>query len=203
MRITNLTNSRSMIYSSNVYLVLGDWSTLDDVNTLIDVGNDPAVAERIKYIPTGLGKRPIEQVILTHSHFDHAALLPIIRDRFAPVIYAHSPFVGADVVVHDGQRLRCGDRSFEVIHTPGHSDDSICLYGETDGVLFVGDTPVIIRSPDDTHEDRFVAALEQLCRLDVRAIYFGHGDPLLTGVQTALHTSLCNVRLARGENHWS
>ena len=201
MRITNLIQSKSMVYSSNVYLILGDWSAIDDVNTLIDVGNDPAILDQITHAPTGVGKQPIEQVIFTHSHFDHTALLPQIRQRYQPVVYAYSAFIGADEILRDGQILHCGDRYFEVIYTPGHSDDSICLYCQTDGVLFVGDTPVVIRSTDGTHEDRFVAALERLCRLDVRAIYFGHGDPLTVNPRAALLASLRNVRVARGERY--
>lgn len=197
MRISNLTTPKSMVYSSNVYLVLGNWSALDDVNTLIDVGNDPAIFGRIATAPTGVGKQPIEQVIFTHSHFDHTALLPKIRERYNPIVYAHSPFAGADALLTDGQRLHCGDRVFEVIYTPGHSDDSVCLYCQTDGVLFVGDTPVIIRSTDNTYEDRFVNALERLCRLNVRTIYFGHGDPLTSGVADVLQTSLHNVHVAQ------
>jgi glyoxylase-like metal-dependent hydrolase (beta-lactamase superfamily II) len=201
MRISNLIQGKSMIYSSNVYLVLGDWSAIDDVNTLIDAGNDPGILERLTVAPTGVGKHSIEQVILTHGHFDHTALLPTLRELYQPVVYAHSAFVGADEVLRDGQVLHCGDRYFEVIHTPGHSDDSICLYCQTDGALFVGDTPVVIRSTDSTYEDRFVAALERLCRLDVRTIYFGHGDPLTTDAQAALRSSLRNVRIARGDRY--
>ena len=201
MRISNLIQSKSMVYSSNVYLVLGDWSAIDDVNTLIDVGNDPAVLDQIALAPTGVGKQPIEQVIFTHGHFDHTALLPQIRQRYQPVVYAYSAFVGADELLRDGQVLHCGDRYFEVIYTPGHSDDSICLYCQTDGALFVGDTPVIIRSTDGTYEDRFVAALERLCRLDVRTIYFGHGEPLTVNPRNALLSSLRNVRIARGERY--
>ena len=201
MRISNLIQSKSMVYSSNVYLVLGDWSAIDDVNTLIDVGNDPVVLDQIAHAPTGVGKKSIEQVIFTHGHFDHTALLPQIRQRYQPVVYAYSAFIGADEVLRDGQVLHCGDRYFEVIYTPGHSDDSICLYCQTDGALFVGDTPVIIRSTDGTHEDRFVAALERLCRLDVRTIYFGHGEPLTDNPRNALLSSLRNVRIARGERY--
>ena len=51
------------------------------------------------------------------------------------------------------------------------------MMSQEDGVLFVGDTPVIIRSTDGSHEEGFVRALERLCRKDVRAIYFGHGAP--------------------------
>ena len=201
MRISNLIQGKSMIYSSNVYLVLGDWSAIDDVNTLIDVGNDPGILERLTVAPTGVGKRSIEQVVITHGHFDHTALLPKIREVYQPVVYAHSAFVGADVVVKDGQVLHCGDRFFEVIYTPGHSDDSICLYCQTDGALFVGDTPVVIRSTDGTYEDRFVAALERLCRLDVRTIYFGPGDPLTINTHATLLDSLRNVRIARGDRY--
>ncbi|MDY6875186.1 MAG: MBL fold metallo-hydrolase [Chloroflexota bacterium] len=192
----NLTRPQSMIYSSNVYLIRGDWNAIEDVNTLIDVGNDPAVIERIRATPTGVGKKAVEQVILTHGHFDHTALLPAIREAFDPVVYAHSMFVNADRILKDGQTLRCGDRMFKVIHTPGHSSDSICLYCEEDGVLFVGDTPVLIRSSDGSYEEDFVHALERLCRQDVRAIYFGHGDPVTDGGKALMCISLENVRKA-------
>ncbi len=196
MRIANLIQPKSMVYSSNVYLVLGSWSAIDDVNTLIDVGNDPAIVEQLAHAPTGVGKKSVEQVVLTHSHFDHTAFLPKIRELYQPVVYALSAFAGADVVLQDGQLLHCGDRFFEVIHTPGHSDDSICLYCQADGVLFVGDTPVIIRSVNGTYEPRFVQALERLCQKDVRTIYFGHGDPLSENAQAVLLESLHNVRRA-------
>ncbi|CAG0945163.1 partial Hydroxyacylglutathione hydrolase GloC, partial [Anaerolineae bacterium] len=177
MRIINLTESKSMIYSSNAYLILGDWNALDDANTLVDVGNDPTAIEKIRQIATGVGKKAIEQVIITHGHFDHTGILPQMRQAFAPLVYAQSTFVGPDIVMEDGARIKCGDRTFEVIYTPGHSDDSICLYCQTDGALFVGDTPVVIRSNQQTYDARFVNALEQLCHKDVHAIYFGHGEP--------------------------
>jgi glyoxylase-like metal-dependent hydrolase (beta-lactamase superfamily II) len=79
-----------------------------------------------------------------------------------------------------------GDRDFEIVHTPGHSSDSICLYNEAEGVLFAGDSPLLITSPTGTYEAGFLTALEKLCARDVRRIYFGHGAPL---------TERCNERL--------
>jgi len=198
MRITNLAGPQSNTYSSNVYLVRGDYNGMEDVNTLIDVGNDPGVIETIATISTGLAKRSVEQVVLTHGHFDHVGLLPAIRRLFDPVVYAHSPFVGAHHIVRNGDLLRCGDRDFEVIHVPGHSQDSICLYCQEDGVLFAGDTPLMVRSADGTYEEGFIQALQYICRKDVRAIYFGHGDPLLTNCNARLNATLRNVRARSG-----
>ena len=55
MKILNLTE-KSNVYTSNVYFVLGTWNALPDVNTLVDVGRDPAVIEAIKNASTGVGK---------------------------------------------------------------------------------------------------------------------------------------------------
>jgi len=194
MRIVNLTGA-SRTYTSNVYLVTGSFNTLSDVNTLIDAGRDPAVIDRIRSASTGVGKRRLDQVILTHSHYDHVSCLPQIRAEFHPTVYAFSDFLdGVDVSLHGGEHLKAGEVTLEVIHTPGHSHDSICLYGEADGVLFAGDSPLIIRSPGGTYEAQFVRALEKICRKDVRTIYFGHGAPVREDCNRLLWLSLDHVR---------
>ncbi|MGO4881760.1 MAG: MBL fold metallo-hydrolase [Bryobacteraceae bacterium] len=186
MRIVTLENSGE-VYTSQVYLVLGDASRLEDVNTLVDVGQDPAILASIERAPTGVGKWPVEQVVLTHNHSDHTALLPRVREAFHPKVFAFSPNTeGVDSLVRDGDAIKMGDAYFEVIHTPGHSSDSICLYNRAEGVLFAGDTPLLIASATGTYEADFLAALEKVCARDVRTIYFGHGPPL---------TELCNERL--------
>jgi glyoxylase-like metal-dependent hydrolase (beta-lactamase superfamily II) len=119
----------------------------------------------------------VEQVVLTHSHSDHCALLPRVREAFHPKVFAFSPSI-ADVLLRDGDTIKMGDAYFEVIHMPGHSSDSICLYNQTEGVLFAGDSPLLIASLEETHEAGFLAALDKLCARDVRRIYFGHGAPL-------------------------
>jgi glyoxylase-like metal-dependent hydrolase (beta-lactamase superfamily II) len=186
MRILTLANSGNL-YTCNVYLVLGSMSQLHDVNTLVDVGQDPAILASIEQAPTGIGKWPVEQVVLTHDHSDHSALLPRVCDVFHPRVFAFSPNVQAvNCVLRDGDSLRMGDQDFEVIHMPGHSSDSICLYNQNEGVLFVGDSPVLSASATGTYEPEFLAALEKVCARDVRRIYFGHGAPV---------TERCNERL--------
>jgi glyoxylase-like metal-dependent hydrolase (beta-lactamase superfamily II) len=186
MRIVILENSGE-IYTCQVYLVLGSNSRLEDVNTLVDVGQDPAVLASVDRAPTGVGKWPVEQVVLTHGHYDHSALLPQVRAAFHPKVFAFSPNIdGVDCLLRDGDAIKMGDEYFEIIHMPGHSSDSICLYNAVEGVLFAGDSPLLIGSPDGTYEAGFLAALEKICARDVRRIYFGHGPPL---------TEQCNERL--------
>jgi len=193
MRVTNLRDPDGTIYSSNAYLIRGDWNRIEDVNTLVDVGRDPVTMGKIRSIATGVGKRAVEQVILTHAHFDHIGLLPAIRAAFHPEVRAWSSRVAPDLTLKDGDLLRCGDRTFEVIYTPGHSQDSICLYCEEEGVLFVGDTPVVIRSDQGTYEPGFIRALERLCAKKVETIYFGHREPVIAGGHELICASLRNV----------
>lgn len=188
MRVILLENS-GQIYTSNVYLVLGNWSGLGDVNTLIDTGRDPAVLDSLGHAPTGVGKRAVEQVLLTHGHYDHVELVAALRERFQPTVAGFRGSVeGLDRVLEDGDELQAGDQTFEVLHTPGHSSDSICLYCRREGALFAGDAPLLINSGNGTYEEDFAAALKKICARDIRTIYFGHGAPL---------TADCNNRLQR------
>ena len=193
MKIANLTQG-SAVYTSNAYLLTGTWNAIPDINTLIDTGRDPKVIDAIRNSPTGVGKRRLDQVILTHSHYDHASLVPVIKKEFGPVVCGCSPnFEGIGRVLNDGERIRVADLDAVVILTPGHSNDSLCLYCEGEGILFVGDTPVVIQTRDNTYEDAFLHSLERIAALNVTAIYPGHGRPILSDCNELIRQSLANV----------
>ncbi len=178
-------------------MLMGEWKRIEDMNTLVDVGNDPSIIDVIENLNAGVGKKKVDQVVLTHDHSDHTGILPIIKKAFHPKIYAFSPYLeGVDHVLNDGDILHMGDKDFEVLHTPGHSSDSICLYNGEHGDLFVGDTPVTIISPNGAYEESFYHALLRICRKDIRTIYFGHGAPLTQNVPEMLQLPLKNVRLS-------
>lgn len=70
-------------------------------------------------------------IIITHSHDDHVGAMMDIMNKYNCPIY-------------NGNNLADGKHSienfsFEVIHTPGHKDDSITLYFKEDNIMFVGD----------------------------------------------------------------
>jgi len=196
MKIINLTRD-SNIYTSNVYFLLGDRKGMDDVNTLIDVGRDPSIIEKIKRLNTGAGKQRVEKVILTHGHYDHVDLLPAIKDEFHAKAYAFHLFAGVNHLLTDGQTLKLADRCFEIIHTPGHTGDSICLYCEQDGVLFSGDTSLIISTTGGSYMEDFVEALKKVARREIRTIYPGHGEPITEDVKKLIYLSLDNVRKSK------
>ncbi len=140
MRIT-LLHGNQQNYSCNAYLVRGDSNEPEDVNTLVDVGIDGSICGEIENLCTGIGKKKVAQVVLTHGHYDHAAGLGVVVACYHPRVCAFAPGKHVDVLLLDGQCLRLGDREFEVLHTPGHSEDSICLYCARERTLFAGDTP--------------------------------------------------------------
>ncbi len=165
------------------------------MNSLVDAGRDLSILEMIFDIPTGVGKKQVDKIVLTHNHYDHTTMLPNVKKVFNPRVYAYSKTIeGTDHLLKDGDMIKLGDRSFEVIHTPGHSTDSICLYNCDDGVLFSGDTPLSVRTPDSTYEEGFVKALERLCRKTIRVIYPGHGAPVTERCSEMLRESLKIIR---------
>jgi glyoxylase-like metal-dependent hydrolase (beta-lactamase superfamily II) len=84
----------------------------------------------------------VKFAVATHHHSDHAATLwQLARFLDAKVVaYKGSP-LSCDLSVADGDVLRVGGIKAKVLHTPGHTEDSICVFdGEN---LFTGDTLLI------------------------------------------------------------
>ena len=190
MRVLPLKQSGT-IYTSNVYLILGDWNRLEDISGLIDVGRDPAIILDLENTNTGVGKRKLDRVVLTHSHYDHTELLPVIRERFRPQVCALTGTTAAvDCILQDGDEVRLGDQLFKVIAVPGHTADSLALYHRRSGSLFCGDATLLIASAGGSYEEGFVQALEQLCQLDIQIIYPGHGGPVKEHCNARLRASL-------------
>ena len=184
MRILPLFRNDPSDYSCVVYWVLGENNTAADRNTLIDTGsaapgNLAFFLDEMTTRAKGIGKQAVEQVILTHAHFDHTGGLPGLQARFRPDTFAWLPRDGASPV-RDGTALVVGDQAARLIHTPGHSDDSICVFLPETGTLFSGDTLYRISDHHGVDPRTYLESLERLAGLPVRAIVPGHGGPIRT-----------------------
>jgi glyoxylase-like metal-dependent hydrolase (beta-lactamase superfamily II) len=194
LKVLNLTQN-SKIYTSNVFLGTGNWNTINDVNTLIDVGRDIAIIGKIYNSSTGVGKHKVEQIILTHSHYDHIGILALVKKEFNCKVFAFSKSVdGVDQILVGGELLKIGDLFFQVIHAPGHSSDSICLYNRDEKLLFAGDNPIVINTDEGKYDDTYVSVLEALTELPIDKIYVGHGNPICGNCKSILENTLRHIK---------
>ncbi len=167
----------------------------------------------------------LRRVVVTHGHPDHAgsardlaalgaAILvhPADAERLRTtwrdvarrpsrggVFAAMTPEPPTFVPLEDGQVLPMLG-GLRIVHTPGHTPGSVCLYSERDRVLFVGDNlqrrfgrlsfASALYSDDAALSRR---SMSRLLDLDVETIVFGHYAPIETGGAAAL------ARLVRGE----
>jgi glyoxylase-like metal-dependent hydrolase (beta-lactamase superfamily II) len=97
--------------------------------------------------------------------------------------------------VVEGDIVDTGDRSFEVLHLPGHSPGSIGLWEAATGTLFSGDAvydgPLLDELPDSDIA-QYCATMERLLTLPVQVVHAGH-DPSFD--RARLH-ELCRAYLA-------
>ena len=192
MRVIEL--SQAPIYTCRSYLLLGDWNLLGDVNTLIDPGTDGSVINQIETLSTGCGKVPVEQVILTHNHFDHAGGVEIFKQRYGARVYAWNDGKDVDELLRDGQIIKAGDDQLQVLHTPGHSSDSICLYNFTHRILFSGDTQLRIHTAGGAFAQEYIETLRRLSTLRIEMIYSGHDEPIDNNAEGIILETLRNIR---------
>lgn len=190
MKIIPLKRSDG-ICCSNPYLILGDGNRPDDVNTLIDPGNDAFLLDEI--LSTGFGKLSVAQVILTHNHSEQTGVLPLLKERFNARVLASGRGPHVDACLEDGQTLRAGDDLLEVIRIPGQSSDSICLYAPSPGALFSGDTQLRVERTGATYLSGYVEALFTIASRDIATIYPGHDEPIRSDCQELIVRTLRNV----------
>jgi glyoxylase-like metal-dependent hydrolase (beta-lactamase superfamily II) len=87
-------------------------------------------------------KLELKYAVATHHHSDHAATLWQLGRTFDAKIVAHrSSPVPYDLGVDDGDTLKIGEKEVKILYTPGHTEDSICIYDGRN--LFTGDTLLI------------------------------------------------------------
>jgi glyoxylase-like metal-dependent hydrolase (beta-lactamase superfamily II) len=200
----------------NVYAFLVDEPQL----TLIDaglVGSAGRVRRHVERIGRSLDD--LARIICTHAHPDHiGGVRELAGEREVEVLMHPADLDGLSVGLRDavanrnrGQLIAYFTRhpgeakpvvdgqvlpilgGLRVVHAPGHTPGSICLYAERHKLLFVGDTLQVIRGKVTFASRVFSedlplarASVARMADLDVETIAFSHYPPLRDGANEVL-----------------
>ena len=165
----------------------------------------------------------VKNIVATHGHWDHTGEMKKLKSLTAAVVCANKadewmmidpngmviappePIepVKVEIPLVDGSELSVGGITFSVIHTPGHSAGSICLYEANAKILFTGDTLFAgsigrIDLPTGSMEEISKSIPEKIMTLpeDVK-IYPGHG-PGSTLKRERMENQFVQMMLAEG-----
>jgi hydroxyacylglutathione hydrolase len=135
--------------------IMGDETTYEGM--VIDPGDD--IAEILALIRKH--NLQIKQIVITHAHIDHVGGAMKLRAATgAPILLNHNDYtllkmldlqadwvgmaapgkVDIDHSIGESDTIRAGSLLANVIHTPGHSEGSICLHFAAENKLIAGDT---------------------------------------------------------------
>ena len=175
---------------NNVWLVGDDREVL-----VIDAAHDPAA------ILAAVGDRRLSAIVCTHGHNDHINAAPRVAEATGAPILLHQgdevlwrmiyPDTEPDGDLGDEQVIEIAATPLRVLHTPGHSPGSSCLYAPALGVLFSGDT-LFHGGPGATgrsysDRDTIIASIKgKLLGLPpATVVHTGHGEDTTIGGEAA------------------
>ena len=154
-------------------------------------------AHDARAILDAVGGRFVKALVCTHGHNDRINAAVELTELTGAPVWLHPddrmlwdavhPGRAPDADLVDGQRIDVADVSLQVLHTPGHSPGGCCLWAESHGLLFSGDT-LFRGGPGATGRSfsSFDAIIESITeRLLVlppaTVVHTGHGDDTTIG----------------------
>lgn len=196
------------VFETNCYFYVDE----DRHAFLIDPG---AQGEELLGLIREQGWMP-EAILLTHGHFDHIGGIAAIREQLDIPVLIHengerilenpeinlSAQCGVPMTVRPDRYLRDGDTLklngkdvLRVIHTPGHTADSVILYSGSDQAAFVGDTIFKgscgnYRYPTGDYRTLMNSIRERIMTLpDGTTLLSGHSEPTTVGAEKKFYRS--------------
>jgi len=196
-------------HSSNVYVLVGDYLTI------VDTGNDYTIFGELEKL--GFSILDIKKIVLTHGHRDHCMGVfeflrypPIMEKKDVEIIiHAAGPAEFKKMLTETGftltelkggETLELSGFEWEVIHTPGHTIDGICLYNQPTKTAITGDT-VLPNTMADADKagggrlDHYLYGLKQLMKKEVENILPGHDVPMARSGRQAIEQTYEGVMM--------
>lgn len=146
VRVDHTTTTGKFSLDGEVHEVTNNaWVVGDDhVCAVIDAPHDIGAIQEL------VAERTVAAVVATHAHDDHVRFAPELGSAAGAPVYLHPDDLPVWHLTHpdrlpdrdlaDRQELVIGRLSLHVLHTPGHSPGSVCLYCPDLGTVFTGDT---------------------------------------------------------------
>ena len=177
---------------NNSYILLTEKPAVIDPSENVD-----AVLNHLK---EHIKPEDLEYILLTHGHFDHVFGAPKLKEETHAKIMIHeldAKFLSfkPDKTLKNNDVIDLGDCKLKVIHTPGHTPGSICLYEPKTKSLFSGDTVFAHGSFGRTdlaggNTEQLIESLKRLSKLDVKVLYPGHEEITNVNVNEQIKSSL-------------
>lgn len=193
-------------HSCNVFLVKSE------ENFLIDAGM--GLVDQVKEC---VGDLNVESIVLTHRHIDHVADARKLSEELDATLLAAdkeakalregdemsilSSSFGISFTPLEIETLEIDNFSgFEVLITPGHTEESICLYHPDEKILFSGDTVFANGGAGRTdlptgNRKKLVESIGKLNKLDVDSMYPGHMSTVEKNANAHIEQSLKNLKM--------
>jgi glyoxylase-like metal-dependent hydrolase (beta-lactamase superfamily II) len=176
-------------WTCNVVLVFGEREI-----GVVDTGYEFTAEELVFPLIEKRGRRldEVSVIVNTHRDGDHIRGNTVFKERTGAPVLIHELEMEA-VPTSDaklGDKVTLGDRSFNVIHTPGHRPGAICLYDEAGKTLLTGDSVCGTRENlIRMDENIYINSLKKLLELDVELMIMSHpfgppGKDILRGDET-------------------
>ena len=128
----------------------------------------------------------VKFIINTHTHFDHIlGNEQVLAITNCQIVQHENSMDRHDIAVKDGDRIRVGNIVIDILHTPGHSKDSICLIVDSK-IIFTGDTLFVgncgrIDLPGGNVNEMYDSLLRRIIKLnDELILYPGHNYGMKT-----------------------
>ena len=151
-----------------------------DAGAVVVIDPGPADDGHTERVVRACGGRPVELVLLTHTHPDHAeGARAFARHVGAPLAALAPGWATPGAPALASAPIEAGGVRLIPVPTPGHAPDHCCFLLEEERVLFSGDHVLgrgttVVAWPDGDMAD-YLRSLEALLALDLAWLYPGHG----------------------------